>query len=534
MAKSFEVIIILFWAVQAVRQTITWTYWWQVKEYRWDRFSLLFEEKDGRADLGIKNILNKFFFTTLSFTSNLFLLLLLYIYIVDIYKLLCEIKKKSLRKPVLTKRAGKILIVNIVFIFIILALYFMGLNVLTTLIIGEIIVLITPELGVYLTKLIVEKIKNEETEKAENILTKINPEIIGVTGSYGKTTTKDFIYQYISLKNQSVKTEGSENTQFGIIRKIQNSIQKGTKYFVVEMGAYKVGEIKNLCMIVKPDISVITGIEEQHLSLFKSLENIKKAKFEIVEALPKGGIAIFNLSNEYCYELYKKAKRLDKRLKVYGYLSKDNKKTSVKTDFYSVVKSISDGGMIFDIFEKGKKYQIKTNLHGKHFIENVTGAILVARLLGVTWKDIINVSTKLQEPEGTMRVKKVGRKVLVDDTHNSTPKGFAAAVEYLSNYKNYQKIVITPGIIELGNKTKEIHVELTKILDKNVDSVIVTRLEPFNQMKTSSDFSKKLEFINDNDRLIKFIKNFFRNDTVILLEGRMPAKVMKYIENIGK
>ncbi|MCK4891744.1 MAG: hypothetical protein KAS78_03695, partial [Candidatus Pacebacteria bacterium] len=205
--------------------------------------------------------------------------------------------------------------------------------------------------------------------------------VIGITGSYGKTSTKEFLYAILSQKYKVVKTEGNNNTNIGVAYTVLNKVSDNYDYFICEMGAYKIGEIKEMCEIVNPEIGILSGINEQHLDLFGSIENTKKAKFELIRALPENGMAVINKSIKY-QVLSIKAKNIE-------HFSLNN---------VSGIKVCQDY-VEFDY----KNYKFKVNLLGKHYIENVLSAIITAEYLEMSLDEISEAVKKIKPTEFMMR-----------------------------------------------------------------------------------------------------------------------------------
>ncbi len=511
--------IFVFWAIQAFSQILNWIYWLQTKEYRWDRFSVFFKSYEGVKKLGILFIFFKIltaFFLKLYPVGFLFLIGILYLDFLTFWKLFT----KNLKKPVFTQRAQKIFLASV--LGILATLFFRNLLV------GEVLLLVTPFLGILWTTPIVNKIKREEIKKAREVLDSVKPIVIGITGSYGKTTTKEFVAHLLSQKFKVAKTEGSENTEFGVARKAILNVKSGTEFFVVEMGAYKRGEIKKLTEIVHPSIGILTGIEEQHLALFGSLENIKKAKFELIESLPQEGLAIFNFNNKHCRELFLRAKKLKSKLKVLSYFVKHSTQESwdENADIVARVLSFKRKSIVFEVKYKSAKHVFSTNLTGEHLLENLTAGILVAKLFGVSWKKIEEGVKNLVLPKGTMNVYELGGNIIIDDTYNSTPSSFEAAINYLKSFKNKRRIVITSGIIELGQRSGAIHQKIGKLLSGKAEIVYLTNRDFLNDLKKGMTKKDKLIYVNE-DKLYQIVKGILNSkDSVVLLEGRLPAKIM--------
>lgn len=530
MGTKLAILISILWFPQALRQLFAWIYWLQVKEYRYDRFWIFIKTLDGRIKLLFYSIFLKSTLIIFSLLNPIFTypLFLLFFFLDVIF--LWEITTKRLRKPVFTDRVKKIILLCILFcIAIFLFVYFQNIFFI---LLSELTLLVSPLLGLTITAQVSERIKNQEILKAKKVLSLYKPKVIGITGSYGKTTTKDFIHQLLSIKYKVEKTQGSENTPFGIARSAYKFIKKETQFFVAEMGAYKKGEIKALCSIVSPSIGVITGIEPQHLALFGSLKNIMDTKFELIESLPEGGIAIFNLSNKYCRELFLRAKKLKTNLKVYGYGERiDGKKT--KIDATVQVVSATHLGIKFKIEVFNERKTIFASVSGVHFVENLAAAILISRIFGVTWSDIKRACREIKLPKATMNLyRNTNGGVIIDDTYNTTPKGFEAALNYVSLFKNKTKLVVTPGIIELGEFSEMIHKKLGERMQKKSLKIIVTNKESFSAIN-SGITSEKLKAVFDDDpqSLIVKINVTYKEGGLILLEGRLPSEVMNFVKS---
>lgn len=534
MDQELKLIIFLIWFPQAVRQVLAWLYWWQVKEYRFDRFKVFLSSSGGRKNLEVNFIAFKFLvLLSLVVFREIFWIIFFVLLILDL-KLLLEVVNKKLRRPVFTQRASLIVATSLIFIFLVFtgAFWLEDINLIPILVFGELSLLLTPVLGILWTIPVVNEIKKKEIQKAKKRLQKIKPTVIGVTGSYGKTITKEFIAHLLSQKYKTAKTTGSENTELGIARKTISFVKRGVKFFVVEMGAYKREEVKVLTQIVDPSVGVITGIEPQHLSLFGSLSEIKKTKFELIEVLPKKGVAVFNLSNKYCRELAERARRLYPDLKVVGYFLEREDKNNIATEIESKILSIDVEGVTFEVRQGKVTKKLFAPVKGMHFIENLSGAILVARLFGLTWKQIEEGCRSIQLPEKVMRTYKLKTNAyVIDDTYNATPKGFEAAVKYIFLFRGRKKAVITQGIIELGKASEKAHRNLGKLMGDKIDEIIFTNREFVKSMKQGLGSRKKeLKVIEKPEKLLEKFVELVDKNYVILLEGKLPKSLMDIIE----
>lgn len=294
-----------------------------------------------------------------------------------------------------------------------------------------------------------------------------NLKVIGITGSFGKTTTKYVLTEILQHKFNTLKTPGSYNTTMGVTKVIRGNLKPIHDIFVVEMSAKKVGDIKEICDLVKPTYGLITAIGEQHLETFKTLENIIKTKNELIESLPLNGTAFFNMDNSYCYELASGAS-----CRVIGYgLGND-----IKLDYKVTDIAIEASGSSFKIIRSRDNAQetFHTKLLGKHNIYNILGAAAIASELGVEFHDMLYPIKQLVAIPHRLELKHVSSDIIfIDDAFNSNPVGSQEALEVLAQITGKRKIIITPGMIELGPKEDEYNEQLGLTIAAVCDYVIL-------------------------------------------------------------
>lgn len=259
-----------------------------------------------------------------------------------------------------------------------------------------------PLVGVGLTWPVNEVGRLWWTNQAKTRLDQVKPQIIAITGSYGKSSSKELLADALSQKYSVVKTLKNENTEIGIARRIVAAVRSDTQVLIVEIGAYKRGEVARICQTVHPDVAWITATGNQHLDLFGGYENLKKAKFELVESLKPGGTAVFN------------SELVDADLIHWARLKK------IKTVVYSA---------------SGRQ-------------ANVAGAKVVAKLMGIT-------ALTINQPDYST-IRTPGGITVIDDSYSTNQQGFEAAIDYLKK-QHGRKYVVTPGIIELGKETEIVH-----------------------------------------------------------------------------
>lgn len=294
------------------------------------------------------------------------------------------------------------------------------------------------------------KIKKEKENKLK---------VVGITGSYGKTSTKLVLNDIVKNSLKTYATPSSFNTPMGISKVINNELESGTEVFISELGARYVGEIKEVAELVMPDIAIITNIGPCHIETFGSMENIVKTKFELIDTLKEGGLAIFNYDNPYIKE---KAAEVKTR-KVYISLEDD------ACDYFAKDITVGEFGTEFTLVYKNKEYKLKTKLLGKHNIYNVLLSVAAARELGMSMEEIQEAVLNVNQVEHRLSlVENPNNLIIIDDAFNSNPSGAQAALDVISEFKEGKKIVISPGMVELG----ELQYEENKKFGKNAAAVV--------------------------------------------------------------
>ena len=271
-----------------------------------------------------------------------------------------------------------------------------------------------------------------------------NLTIVGITGSFGKTSTKHFLYRILSEKYNVLMTPGNFNTTLGVVRTIREHLQPQHEVFIVEMGAKQRGDIKEICDLVHPHIGIVTSVGEMHLETFGSVECVARTKFELLEALPKGALGVVNLDSEYA------AKYLDKasygaNVVTYGICSElaDYRATNVA---YGEIETT------FDIEGEGSSDAgYATHLLGRGNILNIVAGAVVANHLGVTPMMRRRAIRQLEQVVHRLSVRRAGGITTLDDAYNSNPEGARMALEVLSQFATTgRRYVVTPGFVEMG------------------------------------------------------------------------------------
>jgi len=323
-------------------------------------------------------------------------------------------------------------------------------------------------------KIIINRAKAKRAE-FKNLL------VVGIAGSYGKTSTKEFLATILSEKFKVLKTKEHQNSEVGISQCILNDLKPEHQIFVVEMGAYNRGGIKLLCDIAKPRIGILTGINEQHMATFGSLEKIIKTKYELIESLPEDGAAFFNAKNEYCLELYGQ--------------------TKIKKNLYGKEANFSGG-------------------------ENILGAMAVAKEFKMGEEEISRAVEKIENKMPGIQIKKgINGLTIIDATYSANPDGVLAHLEYLKKISG-RKIIIMPCLIELGKAAVEIHKRIGQKIGEVCDLAIITTKDRFKEIKEGAPNAL---FLENPKEIFEKIKVFCLEGDIVLLESRVPVKLIQQL-----
>lgn len=270
--------------------------------------------------------------------------------------------------------------------------------------------------------------------------------IIGITGSYGKTSTKFLLSTILSEKYSVLTPPSSYNTTLGVVRVIRERLQTDDQVFICEMGSRHLGDIREICSFVKPDIGIITSIGPQHLETFGTMENIVKGKFELIEAVKDA--AFFPLGNEYTERMLAMAQD---KCSAYAF--------AVNRECYMHAENLTvgpDGSCFALVNQEGESVFCTTALLGMHNVQNIVGCAAVAYKMGLTMEQIARGIAKLKPVEHRLQIVSRRPVTVIDDAFNSSPDGAKAALAVLGSFPG-RRIIVTPGFVELGQKQEEYH-----------------------------------------------------------------------------
>ncbi|MBQ1289497.1 MAG: UDP-N-acetylmuramoyl-tripeptide--D-alanyl-D-alanine ligase [Erysipelotrichaceae bacterium] len=373
----------------------------------------------------------------------------------------------------------------------------------------------------WLTEPLENAIKKSYENQARKILRDM-PDLmsIGITGSYGKTSTKNVVGDLLSEHYRTLITPASYNTPMGITRTIRELLKPIHQVFVCEMGADHVGEITYLMDFVKPHFSIVTSIGPQHLNTFKSLENIIHEKMQAVECLPADGVAILNVDNEYIrdYEIKNSCRVV--RVGI------------ANTDADIVGKDIryDKDGSSFTAVIRGKEYEFSTELLGENNIMNCLLAIALALEMGITAEEAQRYLKEVRPIEHRLQKKRINGYLFLDNAFNSNPVSCRQSLDVLSKMEG-KRVVITPGLIDLGSEEARYNREFGAYMKDRADYVILVgelqKENILNGLKDSGYPEENISCCNTMKEAFGLVYSRFTPQDTILIENDLPDAFLK-------
>ncbi len=339
---------------------------------------------------------------------------------------------------------------------------------------------------------------------------------IGITGSYGKTSTKFILKTILSEKYNVLATPGSYNTTMGNVRIIREELKPEHQIYIAEMGARKRFDIQEICQFVNPQIGIITSIGPQHLETFKKIENVAKTKGELLNGVTKDGAVFLPKDNSYCFELYK----ADKHKKFLYSTKKDG------SDVYAKNIKMTKDGSTFTAVTKNGEIECKTKLLGEHNVQNIIGCIAIAEYLGLTNEEIKKGVEKIEPVEHRLQlIPSQNGTIVIDDAFNSNPVGSKMALDVIKQFDG-RKIIITPGMVELGEEEYKLNKEFGAQMAEVVDFAIlvgVKRSKPIVEGLKSKKFNDmNIYVVNNLEEATAKLGKLTKAGDVILFENDLP------------
>ena len=537
-----------FWFVRQEKIALFYIYLWQLKEYHWGRFIDHFRTEKGKRlifhPLKIAKILVFFSYWPLAYfrIASVWLALIFTIYALEFFMVLRDCNNRNLKKPVFTLKTWFFTgIISLIFLAILIYTFILDnfiigiplipilalllIDILSPIIVSVIILLFQPLAIIYRLIAIIRAKRKRLKFKGLTV--------IGITGSYGKTSTKEILKIILEQKFKVLATKEHQNSEIGISRCVLDELKPEHQVFICEMGAYDKGKIRQVANIVQPRIGVVTGVNEQHLALFGSMENLMSAEggIELTNALPENGVLILNEDSA----LIQNAKRWDK-------YQNDNVKIKIKlcsakqkTDLWAENIVVEKDWLYFKVCDKaGGSADFKINLVGRHNIENVLLAAAVAKELGMSLSEITAACKKIKPGQGAMKLfRKEGSADIIDSTYSANPDGVITSLEHLKFWSG-KKIIIMPCLIELGSAAKEVHEKIGGKIGQVCDFAVITTKDWFEEIKKAAVVGgmkpENIIFSESSKEILEKIKPYCQPESIILLEGRLPQKLKELLK----
>ena len=355
-------------------------------------------------------------------------------------------------------------------------------------------------------------------QDARRILDRRNDLIrIGITGSWGKTSVKFILGTLLEEKYHTLITPASYNTPMGVTKVIRGSLEPGHRVFVAEMGARHVGDIKEMCRLVKPHMGILTSVGPQHLDTFKTLERVKKTKYELMDAVPENGMCFFADDEDICRELYEGTRK--PRMLAGTDAARD--------DVWAEDIMTTTEGSCFNLCTREGKTPCETTLLGELNIRNIVLCAAVCLHLGLTTEEIRRGIRKLKPVEHRLQlIPNPGGMTVIDDAFNSNIRGAEQAFRVLSTFNRGKRIVVTPGMVELGQEEEAMNRRFGETMAGCCDAAILVgkkRSEAIRKGMENQGFDPgHIHVAASLDEATEMLKKMIVPGDIVLFENDLP------------
>jgi UDP-N-acetylmuramoyl-tripeptide--D-alanyl-D-alanine ligase len=520
------------WTFVLLKRLLAYLYLWQKKEYRldkiidylntpeskgflWDRFTRVYF---GCFTLFIAlyisftyKLVDKNFVLVLAITT---IIAVNIVYWVDTIISITKLIRGNLLMPKFSSKMISIFFVSLLLLYT-LASFVMSFQFAIGAIFGLAVIFTIP-IMILISSLLIKPIeifkKKQIIDQAKSKREQMpNLKVIAVSGSYGKTTTKDILYELLSSKFKVIKSQKNQNTNLSLARQVIG-LDPETEIMIAEIGAYKKGDGNDTCVFLNPTVSIITGLNNQHLSLFGSEQSIVEAESESIAFLPDGAKVYINMDSTLCKKII-----VPKGIESIKY--------GIKNDLDVSGSDITtkDFQTTFTINRMNKRTKLTTNLVSNGNIENLVGALAVALDLGVDMDSIHDIITTIPATPGALEVIQKPWGNLINDSYNANINGVINAISLLKEMKG-KKILVLDDILELGEQAIDTHKVLAYSISKlNIDLVILmgrNYTQVITEILVQEDYKGEY-YIYDKQRsqIDEIMDKGFENSTNVLLEG---------------
>lgn len=374
-------------------------------------------------------------------------------------------------------------------------------------------------LAVYLMKPVERSIQEGFKRQARTALqARRGLTVIGITGSYGKTSVKFIVAEILRQRFNVLATPSSYNTPMGICTVINNKLRPEHQVLVLEMGMRYRGDIRELCEIARPDLSVVTAVGVAHLETMGSIENIAQEKGDILKHMKPDGIAVLNADDERVAQMASRAPGKVWRVSVKGRADADVSARDIRYGPEGATFTVRD--------DTGAEQVFRTKLLGEHNVLNILLGVAVGRALGLRLRQIAYAVERVQPVEHRLALRKEGAVTVIDDAFNSNPVGARNAVEILGQFNGGRRIIVTPGMVELGERQWEENRAFGEHIARNVDLAVLVgeaQTRPIQEGLQAQGFPPdRLKVVPSLFDAQAFLKTYLRPGDVVLYENDLP------------
>lgn len=342
--------------------------------------------------------------------------------------------------------------------------------------------------------------------------------VVGVTGSVGKTSTRDMVYSVVKQKYKTLKTEGNYNNEIGLPLTILRYHDE--EVLVLEMGMNHLQEMSRLSMIARPDIACITNVGTAHIGELGSRENILKAKLEITDGMKEGATLIINQDNDMLQNVelpHLNIVRVGK-----------SKEASIQASHIVLEETKSS----FEVEYQGKKEIIEVPVQGEHNVSNALIAIAVGIELNIPLEDIKKGIQEFKLTKNRMDILEKNHKTVIDGTYNASVDSMKSSIDVLANYKK-RKVAILADMLELGNYSQQLHEEVgSYVASKGIDVLVCVGKEAKYIYQKAKESMKDVYYFESNQEVIAHLEELLKEDDVILVKGSHSMNLKEVVEKI--
>lgn len=344
--------------------------------------------------------------------------------------------------------------------------------------------------------------------------------LIGITGSAGKTTTKEAIAHVLSSRFRVLKSEGNFNNHFGLPLMLLK-LEPEHDLAVIEMGMSHAGEIRALAKIAQPEVGVVTNVAPVHLEFFDSIAGIARAKYELIESLPANGTAVLNADDEYVSQF---GRDFTGKVLTYGI----KQPAAIRAEN---IRSLGTEGSSFDVVTTAERQPAKLQLVGEHNILNALAAVAVGISLGMKLPESVSALASLAPADKRGQVLQLGNIIVVNDCYNSNPKALAAMIDALAGMKASRRIVVAGEMLELGPAAEEMHRDAGRHAgERKIDFLLGVRGLAKAAVEGARDAGTRAEFVATPEEAGEWLARETRDGDVVLLKASRGVKLEKALE----